>query len=93
MKDVIDIAAIEDNRMLIDGLRAWAAAQPGIRLTAVTPRPSTSRRVCRFTPSSTSPSGFAPTAYRDPAGARPPDWRPGGIRPAGAPPTWAMTGQ
>jgi two-component system, NarL family, nitrate/nitrite response regulator NarL len=35
MKDLIDIAAIEDNRMFIDGLRAWAETEPGIRLAAV----------------------------------------------------------
>jgi len=33
---VIDIAAVEDNRMLADSLRAWAGQSPGIRLTAVT---------------------------------------------------------
>ena len=36
MNDLIDIAAIEDNRMFIDGLRAWAETEPGIRLAAVT---------------------------------------------------------
>ena len=35
MKDLIDIAVIEDNRMFIDGLRAWAATEPDIRLAAV----------------------------------------------------------
>jgi len=33
---VIDIAAVSDNRMLADSLRAWASASPGIRLIAVT---------------------------------------------------------
>ena len=33
---MIDVAAIEDNRMLIDGLRAWARALRDIRLVAVT---------------------------------------------------------
>jgi len=37
MKDLIDIAAVEDNRMFIDGLRAWAETEPDIRLAAVTP--------------------------------------------------------
>jgi two-component system nitrate/nitrite response regulator NarL len=37
MTNVIDIAAVEDNRMLADGLRAWAAGLSGIRLAAVTP--------------------------------------------------------
>jgi two-component system, NarL family, nitrate/nitrite response regulator NarL len=36
MKDVIDVAAIEDNRMFVDGLRAWAGTMPDIRLAAVT---------------------------------------------------------
>jgi two-component system, NarL family, nitrate/nitrite response regulator NarL len=36
MKDVIDVAAIEDNRMFVDGLRAWAETMPDIRLAAVT---------------------------------------------------------
>ena len=36
MKDVIDVAAIEDNRMFVDGLRAWAETMPDIRLVAVT---------------------------------------------------------
>jgi two-component system nitrate/nitrite response regulator NarL len=36
MKDLIDIVAIEDNRMFIDGLRAWAGMEPDIRLGAVT---------------------------------------------------------
>ena len=30
------IAAVEDNRMLVDSLRAWASESGGIRLTAVT---------------------------------------------------------
>jgi two-component system, NarL family, nitrate/nitrite response regulator NarL len=33
--DVIKLAAVEDNRLLIDGLRAWAGTQPDIRLAAV----------------------------------------------------------
>jgi two-component system, NarL family, nitrate/nitrite response regulator NarL len=36
MNDVIDVAAIEDNRMFVDGLRAWAETMPDIRLAAVT---------------------------------------------------------
>jgi len=36
MKDLIDIAVIEDNRMFIDGLRAWAQTEPDIRLATVT---------------------------------------------------------
>ena len=36
MTDVIDVAAIEDNRMFADCLRAWAATLPDIRLAAVT---------------------------------------------------------
>jgi DNA-binding NarL/FixJ family response regulator len=32
---VIEFAAIEDNRMLIDGLRAWAGALPDMRLALV----------------------------------------------------------
>jgi hypothetical protein len=36
MNDLIDIAVIEDNRMFIDGLRAWAETEPDIRLAAVT---------------------------------------------------------
>jgi two-component system, NarL family, nitrate/nitrite response regulator NarL len=32
---MIDFAAIEDNRMLIDGLRAWACTLPDMRLMAV----------------------------------------------------------
>jgi len=35
MSDVIDVAAIEDNRMFIDGLRAWAGTLQGIRMSAV----------------------------------------------------------
>ena len=35
MSLVINIAAVEDNRMLADCLRAWAGPSPGIRLTAV----------------------------------------------------------
>jgi two-component system, NarL family, nitrate/nitrite response regulator NarL len=34
--DVIDVAAVEDNRMFADGLRAWAATLPDIRLAMVT---------------------------------------------------------
>jgi len=34
---VIDFAAIEDHRMLIDGLRAWAGTLPDMRLTLVVP--------------------------------------------------------
>ncbi len=33
--DVINFAAIEDNRLLIDGLRAWAGTLPDMRLTLV----------------------------------------------------------
>jgi len=33
---VIELAAIEDNRLLIDGLRAWVKTVPGMRLAAVT---------------------------------------------------------
>jgi two-component system nitrate/nitrite response regulator NarL len=33
---VIELAAIEDNRLLIDGLRAWAGTMPDMRLAAVT---------------------------------------------------------
>lgn len=36
MTDVIDVAAVEDNRMFADGLRAWAATLPDIRLAMVT---------------------------------------------------------
>ncbi len=36
MTDVIDVAAIVDNRMFADGLRAWAGTMPDIRLAAVT---------------------------------------------------------
>lgn len=36
MNDVIDVAAIEDNRMFADGLRAWAGTLPDIRLAAIT---------------------------------------------------------
>src|SRR5580693_387479 len=36
MTDVIDVAAVEDNRMFADGLRAWAGTQPDIRLAMVT---------------------------------------------------------
>jgi two-component system, NarL family, nitrate/nitrite response regulator NarL len=32
---VIEVATVEDNRLLIDGLRAWARTQPDIRLAAV----------------------------------------------------------
>src|ERR1700733_6181245 len=35
MTDVIDVAAVEDNRMFADGLRAWAGTQPDIRLVSV----------------------------------------------------------
>jgi two-component system, NarL family, nitrate/nitrite response regulator NarL len=34
---VISVAAVEDNMMLADGLRAWARGLPDIELTAVTP--------------------------------------------------------
>jgi two-component system, NarL family, nitrate/nitrite response regulator NarL len=34
---VIELAAVEDNRLLIDGLRAWARTLPDIRLAAVHP--------------------------------------------------------
>jgi two-component system, NarL family, nitrate/nitrite response regulator NarL len=33
---VIELAAIEDNRLMIDGLRAWARTLPDIHLAAVT---------------------------------------------------------
>ena len=33
---MIELAAIEDNRLLIDGLRAWAGTMPDMRLAAVT---------------------------------------------------------
>ena len=33
---MIELAAIEDNRLLIDGLRAWARTAPDMRLAAVT---------------------------------------------------------
>jgi two-component system nitrate/nitrite response regulator NarL len=36
MTDVIDVAAVEDNRMFADGLRAWAGTLPDIRLASVT---------------------------------------------------------
>jgi two-component system, NarL family, nitrate/nitrite response regulator NarL len=36
MTDVIDVAAVEDNRMFADGLRAWAGTLPDIRLAMVT---------------------------------------------------------
>ncbi len=36
MSHFIDIAAVEDNRMLVDSLWAWASESRGIRLTAVT---------------------------------------------------------
>jgi DNA-binding NarL/FixJ family response regulator len=36
MSPVIDIAAVEDNRMLADSLRAWASESEGFRLTTVT---------------------------------------------------------
>lgn len=32
---MIELAAVEDNRLLIDGLRAWAATQPDIHLATV----------------------------------------------------------
>ena len=32
---MIELAAVEDNRLMIDGLRAWARTQPDIRLAAV----------------------------------------------------------
>jgi two-component system, NarL family, nitrate/nitrite response regulator NarL len=34
---VINIAAVEDNRILVDSLRAWASGIPDIRLIAITP--------------------------------------------------------
>jgi DNA-binding NarL/FixJ family response regulator len=34
---VISVAAVEDNLILVDGLRAWARGLPDIRLTAITP--------------------------------------------------------
>jgi DNA-binding NarL/FixJ family response regulator len=34
---VIELAAVEDNRLLIDGLRAWARTQTDIRLASVHP--------------------------------------------------------
>jgi two-component system, NarL family, nitrate/nitrite response regulator NarL len=36
MSHFIDIAAVEDNQMLVDSLRAWASGSRGIRLKAVT---------------------------------------------------------
>jgi len=36
MADVIDVAAVEDNRMFADGLRAWAGTTPDVRLAMVT---------------------------------------------------------
>jgi DNA-binding NarL/FixJ family response regulator len=36
MTGVIEMAAVEDNRMFADGLRAWVATVPDIRLAAVT---------------------------------------------------------
>jgi two-component system nitrate/nitrite response regulator NarL len=36
MADVIDVAAVEDNRMFADGLHAWAGTLPDIRLASVT---------------------------------------------------------
>ena len=36
MTDVIDVAAVEDNRMFADGLRAWAGTLADIRLAMVT---------------------------------------------------------
>jgi two-component system nitrate/nitrite response regulator NarL len=36
MTDVIDVAAVEDNRMFADGLYAWAGTLPDIRLASVT---------------------------------------------------------
>jgi two-component system, NarL family, nitrate/nitrite response regulator NarL len=35
MSYFVDIAAVEDNRMLVDSLRAWASESGGIRLKAV----------------------------------------------------------
>ena len=35
MSHSIDIAAVEDNRMLVDSLRAWPSESRGIRLAAV----------------------------------------------------------
>jgi two-component system nitrate/nitrite response regulator NarL len=37
VSDVIEVTAIEDDATLAEGLRAWAAALPGICLAAVTP--------------------------------------------------------
>ena len=36
MADVIDVAAVEDNRMFADGLHAWSGTLPDIRLASVT---------------------------------------------------------
>ena len=36
MSHFIDIAAVQDNRMLVDSLWAWASQSRDIRLTAVT---------------------------------------------------------
>src|SRR5215831_7782331 len=36
MSHFIDIAAVEDNRMLVDSLRAWPSESRDIRLAAVT---------------------------------------------------------
>lgn len=37
LSHVIDVAAVEDNLILVDSLRAWAGGLADIRLTAVTP--------------------------------------------------------
>jgi DNA-binding NarL/FixJ family response regulator len=37
MSNIIDIAAVEDNLMFVDSLRAWASESQGIRLAAVVP--------------------------------------------------------
>ncbi|MFE5793696.1 response regulator [Streptomyces sp. NPDC056503] len=34
MAGVIDVAVVDDDRMLLDGLRAWLGEAPGLRLTA-----------------------------------------------------------
>jgi len=36
VSSVINVAAVVDNRILVDGLRAWASGVPEVRLTAVT---------------------------------------------------------
>ena len=37
MSPVIKVAAVEDNKILVDSLRAWARGIPDIRLIAITP--------------------------------------------------------